>query len=196
MNVEDFRLLYEYNSWANHRTLDACAALNDRTVHARSRLQLPFRPRHAFAHLRSGITLARALARPLRHFPSPWIRLPHLCFATQPLGRSRAETFRLRERAQARRYRPRDRAQNHQRCSSIRAALANAAAPRESRHLSPRPGRRDASPTRRKGELHRLDLLLPRTRSEGLRVMCFSASRGAALACNRRSAAARIRGCR
>jgi uncharacterized damage-inducible protein DinB len=27
MNVEDFRLLYDYNSWANHRTLDACAAL-------------------------------------------------------------------------------------------------------------------------------------------------------------------------
>jgi uncharacterized damage-inducible protein DinB len=29
MNVEDFRLLYEYNLWANHRTLDACSALND-----------------------------------------------------------------------------------------------------------------------------------------------------------------------
>jgi uncharacterized damage-inducible protein DinB len=28
MNVEDFRLLYEYNSWANRRTLDACSALN------------------------------------------------------------------------------------------------------------------------------------------------------------------------
>jgi len=27
MNVEDFRTLYDYNSWANHRTLDACAAL-------------------------------------------------------------------------------------------------------------------------------------------------------------------------
>jgi uncharacterized damage-inducible protein DinB len=29
MNVEDFRLLYVYNSWANHRTLDACAALRE-----------------------------------------------------------------------------------------------------------------------------------------------------------------------
>jgi len=29
MNVEDFRLLYDYNSWANHRTLDACGALNE-----------------------------------------------------------------------------------------------------------------------------------------------------------------------
>jgi len=29
MNVEDFRLLYDYNSWANHRTLEACAALNE-----------------------------------------------------------------------------------------------------------------------------------------------------------------------
>ena len=28
MNAEDFRLLYDYNSWANHRTLDACAALS------------------------------------------------------------------------------------------------------------------------------------------------------------------------
>jgi uncharacterized damage-inducible protein DinB len=27
MNVEDFRLLYEYNSWANRRTLEACAPL-------------------------------------------------------------------------------------------------------------------------------------------------------------------------
>jgi uncharacterized damage-inducible protein DinB len=27
MNVEDFRTLYDFNSWANHRTLDACAAL-------------------------------------------------------------------------------------------------------------------------------------------------------------------------
>ena len=27
MNTEDFRLLYDYNSWANHRTLDACQAL-------------------------------------------------------------------------------------------------------------------------------------------------------------------------
>jgi uncharacterized damage-inducible protein DinB len=29
MNVEDFRRLYDYNSWANHRTLDACAALSE-----------------------------------------------------------------------------------------------------------------------------------------------------------------------
>jgi len=28
MNVEHFRLLYDYNSWANHRTLDACTALS------------------------------------------------------------------------------------------------------------------------------------------------------------------------
>jgi uncharacterized damage-inducible protein DinB len=29
MNVEDFRLLYDYNSWANHRTLEASAALSE-----------------------------------------------------------------------------------------------------------------------------------------------------------------------
>jgi uncharacterized damage-inducible protein DinB len=29
MNTEDFRLLYDYNSWANRRMLDACAALTD-----------------------------------------------------------------------------------------------------------------------------------------------------------------------
>jgi uncharacterized damage-inducible protein DinB len=29
MNVDDIRLLYEYNSWANHRTLDACSVLTD-----------------------------------------------------------------------------------------------------------------------------------------------------------------------
>lgn len=27
MTVDDFRVLYEYNSWANHRTLDSCATL-------------------------------------------------------------------------------------------------------------------------------------------------------------------------
>ena len=29
MNVEDFANLYDYNSWANRRTLDSCAALRD-----------------------------------------------------------------------------------------------------------------------------------------------------------------------
>jgi uncharacterized damage-inducible protein DinB len=28
MNAEDFRTLYEFNSWANHRTMDSCAALS------------------------------------------------------------------------------------------------------------------------------------------------------------------------
>jgi uncharacterized damage-inducible protein DinB len=28
MNVEEFRTLYEYNSWANHRSLDSCSVLN------------------------------------------------------------------------------------------------------------------------------------------------------------------------
>lgn len=29
MNVEDFLLLYDFNSWANRRTLDSCATLTD-----------------------------------------------------------------------------------------------------------------------------------------------------------------------
>src|SRR5450755_3157296 len=29
MNIQDFRLLYEYDAWANDRTLDACAALTE-----------------------------------------------------------------------------------------------------------------------------------------------------------------------
>ncbi|HTR47402.1 MAG TPA: DinB family protein [Verrucomicrobiae bacterium] len=29
MKVEDIRTLYDYNSWANHRTLDACAQLTN-----------------------------------------------------------------------------------------------------------------------------------------------------------------------
>ena len=29
MNIEDFVKLYDYNAWANHRTLDSCAALSD-----------------------------------------------------------------------------------------------------------------------------------------------------------------------
>jgi uncharacterized damage-inducible protein DinB len=28
MNLEDFRLLYDFNAWANDRTLDSCAALS------------------------------------------------------------------------------------------------------------------------------------------------------------------------
>ncbi|MGH9706493.1 MAG: DinB family protein [Candidatus Acidiferrales bacterium] len=28
MNAEDFQILYDYNAWANHRTLDACAAMS------------------------------------------------------------------------------------------------------------------------------------------------------------------------
>ncbi len=28
MNLEDFRLLYDFNAWANNRTLDSCAALS------------------------------------------------------------------------------------------------------------------------------------------------------------------------
>ena len=28
MNAEDFRLLYDYNSWANHRTLETCSQLS------------------------------------------------------------------------------------------------------------------------------------------------------------------------
>lgn len=27
MDIQDFRTLYQYNSWANHRTLDCCASL-------------------------------------------------------------------------------------------------------------------------------------------------------------------------
>src|SRR6202046_989329 len=29
MNAEDFPRLYDYNSWANHRTLDACAPVSE-----------------------------------------------------------------------------------------------------------------------------------------------------------------------
>jgi uncharacterized damage-inducible protein DinB len=29
MTPEDIRLLYDYNAWADHRTLDSCAALSD-----------------------------------------------------------------------------------------------------------------------------------------------------------------------
>jgi uncharacterized damage-inducible protein DinB len=29
MNVEDFRFLYDYNTWANERTLDSCTALGE-----------------------------------------------------------------------------------------------------------------------------------------------------------------------
>ena len=51
MNVDDFRLLYDFNAWANHRTIEACSALTPRAIHARPRIQLLFRARHARPHL-------------------------------------------------------------------------------------------------------------------------------------------------
>ena len=89
MNVEDFRLLYEYNSWANHRTLDACSALTDEQFTRDLGSSFPLRPRHSLAHLRSRMALARALAWPLRKFAPPCFRLPHARFSSPPLAGSR-----------------------------------------------------------------------------------------------------------
>ena len=196
MNVEDFRLLYEYNSWANRRTLDACSALNTEQFTRDLGSSFPS-VRDTLSHICEVESLW--LERWQGH--SGTFFRPGSDFPTFASLRSRWDEVEPKLSAYVNALKPEDIARviEHKTTKGVPQSaplwqmLQHLV---ESRHLSPRPGRRDASPTRRKGELHRLDLLLPRTRSEGLRVMCFSASRGAALACNRRSAAARIRGCR
>ena len=64
MNVDDIRLLYDFNSWANHRTLEACAALTPEQFTRDLGIELPLRARHARAPLRRRVDLARTLAWP------------------------------------------------------------------------------------------------------------------------------------
>ena len=113
MNVEDFRLLYDYNSWANRRTLDACAALNNEQFTRDLGSSFPS-VRDTLSHICGAewIWLERWHGRSATLL-SPWTDFPDLRFGSQPLGRSRARTFRLRALAHARRYAPRDRVQDH-----------------------------------------------------------------------------------
>jgi uncharacterized damage-inducible protein DinB len=50
MDVQDFHLLYEYNSWANRRTLDSCSGLNSEQFTRNLRSSFPS-VRDTLAHI-------------------------------------------------------------------------------------------------------------------------------------------------
>ena len=58
MNIDDFRLLYDFNAWANHRALEACAALTPEQFTRDLGIELLFRARHALPPLRRRVDLA------------------------------------------------------------------------------------------------------------------------------------------
>ncbi len=64
MNLEDFRRLYDYNSWANHRTAGSLRAAERRAIHARLTLQLSLRARHPRSYSSGRMVVARAMAGP------------------------------------------------------------------------------------------------------------------------------------
>jgi len=65
MSPEEMRHLYEYNAWANRRSLTAAVALTSGAIHQADGLELFFRARHAGAHLRRRMDLAGTFPGPL-----------------------------------------------------------------------------------------------------------------------------------
>ncbi len=90
MNIQDFRLLYEFDAWANHRTLEACAALSEEQFTRDLGNSFRSDARHALPYLRRGVDLARALARPRAHRASQRRRLSESRSGPPPLGGNRA----------------------------------------------------------------------------------------------------------
>ena len=72
MNIEDFRLLYEFNAWANQRTLEACAALTPEQFTRDLGSSFQLRARHAGAHLRraNGSGWSAGTGRSPQRFPA------------------------------------------------------------------------------------------------------------------------------
>ena len=95
MNLEDFRLLYDYNSWANHRTLDACAALSDEQF-TRDLKSSFGSVRDTLVHIFSAewIWLERWHGRAPTVFPECG-RLSRSRIGAEPLGGNRSRPARL-----------------------------------------------------------------------------------------------------
>ena len=62
MTPEEMRTLYDYNAWANHRSLDAAATFDERTVHKTDGIEFFVGAGYAGAHLRGGMDLAGAVS--------------------------------------------------------------------------------------------------------------------------------------
>ena len=62
MSPDEIRPLYEYNAWANRRSLAAAEKLTIRAIHEADGVELPFRPRHSCSYLRRRVDLARAVS--------------------------------------------------------------------------------------------------------------------------------------
>ena len=166
MNVEDFRLLYDYNVLGQSPQLDSCASLSEEQF--TRDLGSSFRSVRdtLVAHLRRRVVLARALARPLarRRFRRGadfanlesvrrrWARDSNATWWIS-LPRSRNEICS----ASSITRRPPG--------IAVAAALADAAAPRESQHLSSRPDRHAAAAIGREAHLYRSDRFLSRARA-------------------------------
>jgi len=169
MNLEDFCLLYEYNSWANRRSLDACSTLTDEQF---------------TRDIGSSFRSVRDTLSHICEVEWLWLERWHgrsansLRPSSPPLARSRNEPHWLHRRPKSRGPYADRRTQDDKRSSAGRAAVANASAPRESWHVSSRPGRHNASPTRRNTKFLGFNFLLSRTRRKGLRLMPFAAPSG------------------
>jgi len=169
MNLEDFCLLYEYNSWANRRSLDACSTLTDEQF---------------TRDIGSSFRSVRDTLSHICEVEWLWLERWHGRSANSLRPGSEFPTLdSLRRRWQEVEtsligYIDALKAEDLTRIVEHRAALANASAPRQSRDISSRPGRHNASPTWRNTKFLGFNFLLSRTCREGLRLMPFAAPSG------------------
>ena len=163
MNAEDFRLLYDYNSWANHRTLDACAQLTE-DLFTRD-MGSSFRSvRDTLVH----VMLVEWLWLERWHGRSPNSFAPASQFPNLGSVRARWTEIDRDLRDYIASLTPEEvqrvvAPHNDSRRAASSAALANVAAPSEPRHLSSRPSYNAAASIRSESRRHRSDYVLSRT---------------------------------
>ena len=171
MNLEDFCLLYEYNSWANRRSLDACSTLSDEQF--TRDIGSSFRSvRDTLSHICEVEWLwlerwhgrSASSFRPASDFPT-LASLRHRWQEVETALIGYIDALKEEDIARVIEHK------TTKGVPQVSSALANAAAPGESRHVPSRPGRHNASPTRRNTKFLGSNFLLSRTRRKGLRLM-------------------------
>jgi len=91
MNAEDFRLLYDYNSWANHRTLATCSQLTE--VQFTRDMGSSFRSvRDTLVHVMLVEWLCSNVGPAARRIPSPLVRNFQTRNPCAPAGRKLTTT--------------------------------------------------------------------------------------------------------